>query len=56
MFWKNQIVIQLKRIADALEKQIDLSTEDIAVRKMIGDVKRAEQNIPPRTEPKKGTN
>ncbi len=53
MWWKNDIVVQLTRIANALEAQLDLTAEDAAVKKAMGDVKRAEQNIPPRIKPER---
>lgn len=61
MWWKNAIVIQLTRIADAMEVANDWTKEDLAVKKMTSDLKKAEddlieaeQNIPPRINPKKG--
>lgn len=61
MWWKNDIVVQLRRIADALEKANaarDFSREDSAV---LGETKTVEQakgrveeakgRIPPRVPP-----
>ncbi len=52
MFWKNQIVIQLKRIADALEKQIDLSAEDKSVREAAKQVQESLGKLSHKVPPK----